>query len=233
MKKYSLIIPLFNEKDSLPLLIEKIKNLPNNIEPLIINDGSDDGSEEFMIDRDKIKFIQNDKNRGKGFSIIKGIKLSKEENIILMDGDHEIDLEEIPSILKIFEQSNSGVIIGKRWNENKIMNINNINDFGNYVINSLFNLMYSTNFNDILCCLKVIKKDRIVNLKLISNGFEIESEIMSKLALGNDSIKEIFINYKRRGKEDGKKLKLFHAWKIIWTIVNIKVKSFRKAKKEY
>ena len=115
------------------------------------------------------------------------------------------------------------VLIGKRWQNNDFMSLNNINDFGNYIINKFFNKVYNTNFSDILCCLKIIKKTHLENLNLTSNGFSIESEIMSKLVIEKRSISEVNIAYNRRSIEQGKKLKMFHGIDIILTIIKNKI----------
>ena len=220
---YSLIVPIYNERKTLKQLIKKLKNLPHNIEIIIVDDGSNDGTRGLLKNQIRFNIIHNKQNSGKGFSIRKAIKFASKDIIILIDGDLEIDIENIPNILKKYESINKDVLIGKRWQNNGLNTLKNISDFGNYIINKFFNLIYNTNFSDILCCLKIIKKTHLENLNLTSNGFSIESEIMSKLAIEKRSISEVNITYNRRSIEQGKKLKMFHGVDIILTIIKNKI----------
>ena len=113
-------------------------------------------------------------------------------------------------------------MVGKRWSYVSEQKFKSLNGFGNYVINQFFNITYNTKLNDILCCLKIITKNKLKNLKLTSDGFSIESEIMAKLIINKFSIKEVQIDYKRRTVKQGKKLKMIHGWDIIYTLISIK-----------
>ena len=72
-------------------------------EIIIINDGSNDGSKDLLLNAKNIIIIENQKNYGKGFSIKKGLKVAKNDNIILMDGDLEVDVKDIPKLIEEFE----------------------------------------------------------------------------------------------------------------------------------
>ena len=95
------------------------------------------------------------------------------------------------------------------------------------MINSLFNFIYNTNLNDVLCCVRILKTDLIKSLNLRSNKFSIEVETLAKLVLKNENIIESKVHYKRRSTQQGKKLKTRDGWKII--LVIILNKFFRKS----
>tara|TARA_B100000963_G_C22384395_1_gene561573 strand:- start:56 stop:739 length:684 start_codon:yes stop_codon:yes gene_type:complete len=221
--KYSLIIPIYNEIKTLKKLIKKLELLPKNIEKIIVDDGSDDGSEVLLKDYNKLKLVKNKKNYGKGYSIRQGLNIASYENIILIDGDLEIDIENIPNLISEYEIAPQNILIGTRWPSINDKRIKNADDFGNYIINKFFNFVYKTNFNDVLCCLKILKKKDISGLCLSSNGFSIESEIMAKLVTKNYSTKEVSIKYERRTVKQGKKLKMIHGWNILFTIISVKL----------
>ena len=221
--KYSLIIPIYNEIKTLKKLIEKLNSLPKNIEKIIVDDGSNDGSEVLLRDYNQLNLVQNKKNFGKGYAIRQGLNVASYENIILIDGDLEIDIECIPKLIIEYEIAPQNVLIGKRWPSIINKKIKNANDFGNYIINRFFNIIYKTNFNDVLCCFKILKKKDLSSLCLSSNGFSIESEIMAKLVTRGYSTKEVYIKYERRTVKEGKKLKMIHGWSIFFTIVSIKL----------
>ena len=220
---YTLIIPIYNEERTLPTLLNKLYKLKNkNIEIIIIDDGSNDNTQNILSGNDLFLILRNESNKGKGASIKKGILSAKNQNIILIDGDLEIDIEDVPKLIHSFEKSNNDVITGVRWRKNSDFKFE-INTVGNYLINSLFNLLYSTNLNDVLCCVKIINTDLIKSLNIQSKGFGIEIEIMAKLVLNKLNIEEIDIAYNRRTAKEGKKLKISDGWSIIWTMIKIKM----------
>ena len=212
---YALLIPIYNEEPSLKKLLPQLKHLDQKIEIIIINDGSTDKTKSILKKNDDFTIINSSKNQGKGASIRNGVKIAKSDNIILMDGDLEIDLKSIPNLIKDYESNNKDVVTGSRWNE-KSKPGTNINTYGNHLINYIFNLLYGTKFTDVLCCVKIMKKELFSSLLLESKGFNIEMEIMTKLAIKKITISEKNVIYNRRSIDGGKKLKLSDGWGIIW-----------------
>ena len=90
------------------------------------------------------------------------------------------------------------------------------------MINSFFNIIYKTNFSDVLCCVKILDRHLLNSLNLKSRGFDIEVEIMAKLVNKNIRIKETIVNYNRRTTQDGKKLKFSDSFKILKRIIREK-----------
>lgn len=218
---YSLIIPIFNEEKTLATLISQIETLNDNIEVIIINDGSDDKTKEILKNYHNFKIINHSKNLGKGLSIISGVQQATKNNIILMDGDLEIHMDDVIKAIEKYEATSNCVIIGSRWNSSKKAELSVIT-IGNYFINYIFNMLYKTNFNDVLCCIKIMDTKLFKQLKIKSQGFNIEAELMSKLALKNYKILEILVDYKRRNNRSGKKLKISDGWGIMLEIVKNK-----------
>ena len=217
---YSLLIPVYNEERTVPLLINKLKKLDDQIEIIIIDDGSNDKTNSLLINNNNFIIIHNDTNKGKGHAIKKGIARALNQNIIIMDGDLEVEVDDIPMLIKKYEQNNYEPLVGIRWSNNN--DFSNLHTVGNYFINWIFNRLYKSNFRDVLCCTKILKKEILKSLSLKSNGFSIETEIMTKLALRNYVITEQQIRYNRRTVEEGKKLRLLDSWSIIWTIIKYK-----------
>ena len=218
---YSLIIPIYNEKKSLPELINQIHSIKTDIEIILIDDGSNDGSSELLTDyckNNEIIIVKNKSNLGKGYSIIKGLKSASGDNIILADGDLEIDITIIPKIIKIYDQlfnehHHSNVLVGVREGLNSQKNYT-IFKLGNKCVNLIFNLLYGTNFQDILCCLKIINREKMIDFNLTSQGFDIETEIMAQIAKRKMTVKEYSISYRSRSLKDGKKIKLLDSFSI-------------------
>ena len=224
--KYSLIIPIYNEEQTLNKLLTELKSFQNSFHVILVNDGSTDNSGSILRNQKSFKVIHNSKNMGKGYSLISAMKIVSSKNVILMDGDLEIDLRSIPKLVKEFEKNNNYVIVGKRWNKESNYKAS-INTYGNYLINYIFNMLYGTELTDVLCCVKIIKKDLLRNMKLRSIGFNIEMEIMAKLVTRNIKILEQDVLYNRRSYYNGKKLKLSDAWGIIFEMFKIKYENVR------
>ena len=220
---YTIIIPIYNEERTLPSLLNKLNKLKNeNIEIIIIDDGSNDNTQNILSENSLFIIFKNKINIGKGASIKKGIKSANNQNIILIDGDLEIDIDEIPRLINKYEKSDKDVLSGIRWNKNSNLKLE-INTIGNFFINFLFNKLYRTNLNDVLCCVKILNTNLIKSLDIQSNGFSVEIETMAKLLLRNFTIEEVNINYIRRSLDEGKKLKISDGWIIIWTMIKLKL----------
>ena len=226
---YSLIIPIYNERRTITQLIDRLYRLDsNNIEIIIIDDGSNDGTKE-ILDKNTDFIIESNKvNMGKGAAVIKGFKLASNENIILMDGDLEIDIDDLPNIILEYEKDQPDVLTGVRWGIQSNKQIYNINMIGNLIINSIFNFLYKTNFRDVLCCVKILSSKNFKSLDIQSQKFSIEVETMAKLVLNKSKIKEVYVQYKRRTNEEGKKLKLSDSWAILKTMIKVNYKNNKK-----
>ena len=220
---YSLIIPIYNEEKTLPSLINRLNNLDiKNIEIIIIDDGSNDGTKDILFGINQFVIKRNKINLGKGASIIKGVSIASNKNIILMDGDLEVDINDIQKLILKFENNKSDVLTGIRWSSKSNINKYDINMIGNYIINFIFNFLFKTKYNDVLCCVKIMSLEIFKSLNVQSQGFSIEVETMGKLISNGFTIEETSVKYKRRTTQEGKKLKFSDGWNILWTILRLK-----------
>ena len=220
---YTLIIPIYNEERTVPSLINKLNQLNSQIEVIIIDDGSNDDTNNLLIQNNNFTIIRNKINQGKGNAIKKGISKAANQNIIIMDGDLEVDFNDIPMLIEKYEENNCNPLVGIRWGHNKYYPNIDLNFIGNYLINKLFNFLYKSNFNDVLCCVKILNTNLFKSLLLKSDGFNIEAEIMAKLILKNQDVDELQINYNRRTITEGKKLRFSDSWSIIYTILKLRI----------
>ena len=110
---YTLIIPIYNEERTLPVLLNKLYNLNNNnIEIIIVDDGSNDNTQNILSKNDLFVILRNKINIGKGASIKKGVKSANNQNIILIDGDLEIDIDQIPRLINKYEKQTNSCFYG-------------------------------------------------------------------------------------------------------------------------
>ncbi len=229
LHKLSIIIPVFNEEKTILTILEKVSNLKNkgiDLEIIVIDDGSTDKTLNILKSNDKLYtiLIENSSNRGKGYSVKKGIKSSNGNYIIFQDADLEYDPEDFLKFFKIIEKFNPDLIIGSRFNYSDYTRSHNIlNKFGNTLITLIFNLIYNTTFTDIYSCYACYKKNLLNSEDLKTEGFEQHAEILSKVVRNGSLFYEVPINYNGRTHAEGKKIKFYHIFSVIYQILKNRV----------
>ena len=222
---YSLIIPIYNEENTLPQLLDDLKFVHQDAQIIIVDDGSTDTTDTILKNASGIDIIAHETNQGKGDAIRAGLTRVERDLVIIMDGDLEVCVDDIPALLQHFEENNNSMaVIGVRWKGNQKRSLS-INDLGNKFLNGCFNYLFGTSFTDILCCFKAIPTDLIKSFELQSKRFGIETEIMANIASKNIPFQEVHIRYNRRGSKQGKKLKISDAWDILYTMLKFKWKT--------
>ena len=225
--KISIIIPLYNEENTIIKLLKKIYSLRiANFEIIIVNDGSTDNSLKLFNDfskKKKIKIISHEKNIGKGAAIKSAKKFVKGSIIIIQDADLEYDPKDYFKLIKPIKEKKYKVVYGSRVLNKIRYNVDGFTSifriFGNHLLTEISNLLNNQNLSDAHTCYKVLTKDIFFNIKLQENGFEFCPELTSKIARLNIEIKEVPISYRGRNYEDGKKIKLKHAFKAFYTLL--------------
>lgn len=215
----SIIIPSYNEAKTLPKIIEKLLLVKLNLlkELIIVNDGSTDETPEVIKKYSKnrnIKIIVNSRNLGKGASIKKALKQAKGSIILIQDADLEYNPQEIPALLKPFEQNDAMVVYGSR-----ILKKNPESHWtfslGGKLLTLITNILYGTGITDEATGYKLFKKEVIKNLSLKSKGFEFCPEITAKIAKQKIKIWEVPISYNPRNISE-KKIKWWDGFKAIY-----------------
>ena len=104
---YSLIIPIYNEEDTLPQLLDDLKLVHQDAQIIIVDDGSTDETNTILNDASGINVLAQETNHGKGAAIRAGLERVEKDLVIIMDGDLEVSVDDIPSLLKHFEENKS------------------------------------------------------------------------------------------------------------------------------
>ena len=220
----SIIIPAYNEEKTIIKVLEKIKNNSPNLfkyEVIVIDDGSTDGSKKLLENNKNLynKLLINDTNKGKGFSVKRGILSSSGTHIIFQDADFEYDPSDFKKFEKIFADFNADGIIGSRFVYSNYTRSHNIlNKFGNKLITLIFNLLYNTTFTDIYSCYFAFKKNLLDGQSLRTEGFEQHAEILCKVMKKGNKFYEVPISYNGRSYTEGKKIRPHHFFSILYQI---------------
>ncbi len=209
--KISIIIPCFNEINTIEKIIDKIiqQNLEDH-EIIIIDDYSTDGTRKILEDKiqEKVtKIIYNEKNFGKGFSIKTGINIASGDIILIQDADLEYDPSDYKKLLKPFKEGFADVVYGSRFigsDEKRVMYFWHM--VGNKILTLLSNMFTNLNLTDMEVCYKVFKADVIKKINLEENRFGFEPEITAKISKKKLRIYEIGVKYFGRTYSEGKKI---------------------------
>ena len=224
-KKLSILIPVYNEEKTLLNILERINEckIENfDFETIIINDGSDDNTFNVIKENSDLydKVINLDKNRGKGYAVKSGLKIATGDYVIFQDADLEYDPKDFIKFTNLINKFSVDVIIGSRFNYSDYIRSHNIaNKFGNYILTLFFNLLYNTTFTDIYSCYLAFRRDILDVDKLKTDGFEQHAEILCKIVKKSDRFYEVPINYNGRSAKEGKKIKFYHFFTVIYRIL--------------
>jgi len=200
--KLSIIIPCYNEEETIKPLLDSIfkVSFPIKYEIIVVDDGSLINHKKILkeeIDSKKIKFIRLLKNQGKGVAIRVGLKYATGEIFIIQDADFEYFPTDIPKLLEPILKKEVNVVYGTRFAERpKLMSKFHYN--ANKFLTYLTNLFYNCNLTDMETGYKLFTQDVLKKITLSTREFEFEPEITAKILLNNFQIKEIPIKYKYR-----------------------------------
>ena len=223
--KISIIITAFNEGESILKVLNRIHETIKkdaNFEIIVVNDGSTDNTLRILNENKSLynKIITYETNYGKGNAVKKGLEISAGEYIFFQDADLEYDPIELNKFLKLINQFEPDLIIGSRFQYSEYTRSHYIlNKFGNKLITLIFNLLYNTTFTDIYTCYICFKKDLLNENNLKTKGFEQQAEILSTVVKNGKKFYEVPISYNGRSHEDGKKIKFYHIFPVLFRII--------------
>ena len=201
----SIIVPVHNEEGNIGELIDKISlYIYKDDELIIVNDGSSDNTESEIKTRNCI-LISLQKNMGKGFAMRSGIQKAKGDFIIFMGGDGQDDPKEINILLDEIKKGHDYVIGSRFLNLNESNNrfstkaVLPVNEFGNKAITFIINVFFGKNITDSQSEFKCFISKKLKELKLESDRFEIETELLIKSFRRKFKIKEVPVHrYERK-----------------------------------
>lgn len=214
--RLSIIIPVFNEEDTIVELIERVKSAPvNNKEIIVVDDYSQDRTPDLLNSIPGITLIRHKENLGKGAAIRTGIVHTSGDIILIQDADLEYDPADYALLIKPFYNPKVEAVFGSRFKKRNHFLITSL--MANIFLTFLTNALFGGKLTDMETGYKVISKKTIGKLKLTAKGFEIEPEITCKLLRLRAHLLEVPINYTPRTK--GKKITWKDGFIAIWNIL--------------
>jgi glycosyltransferase involved in cell wall biosynthesis len=227
LETLSIVIPVFNEVNTVKGIIERIQevNLPQvaSREIVIVDDDSTDGTRDLLAaykDQTPFKIIFHDRNRGKGAALRTGIAETTGSIVLIQDADLEYDPQEYPKLLAPFLDGRADVVYGSRFAGGESKRVLYFwHSVGNRFLTTLSNMFTNINLTDMETCYKVFRGEVIRSLRIEEDRFGFEPEVTSKVARMGCRIYEVGISYSGRTYAEGKKINWKDGVRAIWCIL--------------
>jgi glycosyltransferase involved in cell wall biosynthesis len=202
MMQLSVIVPVFNEVQTVHTIVERVQAVPLDREIVLVNDASSDGSAEAVekLASREVKVIHHPVNRGKGAAIRTGIEAATGDIIVIQDADLEYDPADFPRLMTPIVEGQASVVYGVRSLDSQKL----VMRLGNRFVTKITNSLYGQRLQDMETCYKMMDREVALSLDLECQGFDVEAEITAKVLRTGYRIHEIPIGYSAR--YDDKKL---------------------------
>lgn len=231
-RSVSIVIPCFNEKNTLAAIVEKVlaSPVPLHKEIVLVDDASTDGSTDIIRglaaaphpDGTRIVAAFHERNRGKGAALRTGFAIATGDIVIVQDADLEYDPGDYPALVKPIVDGVAKVVYGSRW-FNRHFHVPHPERrpfmVGNWVITQLANLLYRAHVTDVATCYKAFDAEVLRSLDLRCERFEFCPEVTARLRQHGHRIWEVPIYYYPRSIAQGKKIGAMDGLEAIWTLL--------------
>lgn len=227
MQKITILIPVFNEVNTLREILKKVEktnfcNLKKEI--ILIDDCSTDGSRDILKEyENKYKVFYHNQNMGKGAALRTGFAYVTGDIVIIQDADLEYDPVDYEPLIKLILDGKADVAYGSRLSGGKPSRSFMFTHWlGNKLLTLMTNILYNTTLTDMETCYKAFRTEFIKGLEIKSNRFDFEPEITAKVLKKGARLYELPISYYGREYEEGKKITWKDGIHAIWALVKFR-----------
>jgi len=222
----SVVIPVYNEVSTIGEIINRVQSIDIDKEIIIIDDGSTDGTKEYLQSigkknnrNQKIKTFFHERNLGKGAALQTGFREATNDIVIIQDADLEYDPTDYHRLIKPITQGIADVVYGSRFIGGTHRVLYYWHYLGNGTLTMLSNMLTNMNLSDVWTCYKAFRLDVIKKIDLKEKGFGFEAEITAKIAKLDLRIYEVPISYYGRTYKEGKKITWKDGFKAFWYVI--------------
>lgn len=214
MSDLTVIIPAYNEGKTIRNVIREVLKTPRVGQVIVIDDASqDDTSLHINKFKDKITFIQNEKNRGKGYSVRRGLEKAILKYTIIQDADLELSPASYSEMFKALEETEADMINGRR--SMAVNDVKLISKIAALVVPVSILVLYGRWVKDVVCCYKLMETKKYKELELSSDRFELETEIILKAIRKKYKIREKEVVFSPRSVKEGKHVRWTDGLKVL------------------
>lgn len=220
--KISVIIPVYNEVESIREIVKRVNNTKLAWEIVIVDDCSVDGTRDVLREMDgkgNVRVILKDKNEGKGSAVRAGMTAAKGEVLLIQDADLEYDPRDYPILFKPLEEGIADVVYGSRFLGGPRRVVMFWHMVANHLLTFMTNLLYNTILSDMETGYKVFRREVVEGMSLHAKRFDFEPEFTAKVLKRKYRIFEVPITFNPRDYSQGKKIKLKDAFEAVWTLL--------------
>ena len=212
----SVVVPVHNERYLVGSLLGQLVDLSiplvSQLEVLVVDDGSTDGSSEIIrqiaeTHADRVRYIHKPKRQGKGAAVRTGIGAATGDLIVIQDADLEYDPNDLQKLVKPFAADGADVVYGSRFattGRRRVLYYRHA--LGNRLLTFVSNVFTDLNLTDVETCYKMFRGSLLKSIPIRSNDFAMEIELTAKVAKRNCSVFEVPISYRGRTYAEGKKI---------------------------
>jgi glycosyltransferase involved in cell wall biosynthesis len=219
----TVLVPVYNERGTIGDVLRAVQAVPVHKEVLVIDDGSTDGTREYLRDQvdgrqDGVRVHYLDRNRGKGAAIRAGIPMISGEFVVIQDGDLEYDPSDFVHILDALRRGDAPVVYGTRFSHG-FPPMRLANRCINRILAAMVRVLYGAPLTDEATCYKAFRTEVLRSLPLRCRRFEFCPEVTAKALRRGHRIVEVPITYRARTAKEGKKIRWTDGVTAIWTLL--------------
>lgn len=220
--KLSIIMPVYNEKETIRDILERVHKVGLADEIVVVDDGSRDGTREILKELDGkngVRVILHEVNQGKGAAVVTGIQNARGEMLLIQDADLEYDPRDIPNLLKPMQEGLADVVYGSRFLGGPRRSTMFWHMVANKLLTLMTNILYDSILTDMETGYKLFRREVLQGMKIRAKRFDFEPEFTAKILKRKVRIFEVPITFNPRDYDEGKKIGLKDAFQAVWTLI--------------
>jgi glycosyltransferase involved in cell wall biosynthesis len=226
----SVIVPVYNERRTIDVLLQKVREVDVEKEIIVVDGASEDGTVDILREEAKkpgTHVIFQSRRDGRGNALKEGLKVARGRVVIFQDADLELDPGDYPALITPILDGRADVVFGSRFLREK-PRMTFLQYWGNKVVNWSVNILFRRELKrlwltDVETCYQVFRRECFEQLTVTANDFAFTVELTVRLVLAGYRIEEIPISYFPRGRAEGKKIYWADGFFALWTLLKLRI----------